>query len=295
MCQRLLANPVIERYTVEVDELVPLVSEWRRAGYPGSQRAGPERPGAKRRERGSVSVASGSCCSRAPTASSTSQWARRGSSAARPRCSGTATAPCASVDAVVVPGGFAHGDYLRTGAIARFSPVMDAVAEFAAAGGPVVGICNGFQVLTEAGLLPGRAAEERRAHVRVRHGRARGGEHPLGAHQPGRRSGTCCASRSTTSRATTCATPTTLRAPARRRPHRGPLRRQPQRQPRRHRRHQQRGRQRRRPHAAPRAGQRRAARQRRRRRAARVAARLAVPASLAWRTLTNALGRSPPS
>jgi phosphoribosylformylglycinamidine synthase len=60
-----------------------------------------------------------------------------------------------SVDAVVVPGGFAHGDYLRTGAIARFSPVMDAVAEFAAAGGPVVGICNGFQVLAEAGLLPG--------------------------------------------------------------------------------------------------------------------------------------------
>ena len=59
------------------------------------------------------------------------------------------------VDAVVVPGGFAHGDYLRTGAIARFSPVMDAIAEFAAAGGPVVGICNGFQVLTEAGLLPG--------------------------------------------------------------------------------------------------------------------------------------------
>jgi phosphoribosylformylglycinamidine synthase len=58
-------------------------------------------------------------------------------------------------DAIVVPGGFAHGDYLRTGAIARFSPVMDAVAEFAAAGGPVVGICNGFQVLTEAGLLPG--------------------------------------------------------------------------------------------------------------------------------------------
>ena len=59
------------------------------------------------------------------------------------------------VDAVIVPGGFAHGDYLRPGAIARFSPVMDAVASFAAAGGPVVGICNGFQVLTEAGLLPG--------------------------------------------------------------------------------------------------------------------------------------------
>jgi len=58
-------------------------------------------------------------------------------------------------DAVVVPGGFAHGDYLRTGALARFSPVMGAVAAFAASGGPVVGICNGFQVLTEAGLLPG--------------------------------------------------------------------------------------------------------------------------------------------
>jgi phosphoribosylformylglycinamidine synthase len=59
------------------------------------------------------------------------------------------------VDAVVVPGGFAHGDYLRPGAIARFSPIMDAVRSFAAGGGPVVGICNGFQVLTEAGLLPG--------------------------------------------------------------------------------------------------------------------------------------------
>ena len=61
----------------------------------------------------------------------------------------------AGYDAVVLPGGFAHGDYLRPGAIARFSPVMAAVSEFAAAGGPVVGICNGFQVLTEAGLLPG--------------------------------------------------------------------------------------------------------------------------------------------
>jgi len=58
-------------------------------------------------------------------------------------------------DAVVVPGGFSYGDYLRAGAIARFSPAMEAVAEFAAAGGPVLGICNGFQVLCEAGLLPG--------------------------------------------------------------------------------------------------------------------------------------------
>jgi phosphoribosylformylglycinamidine synthase subunit PurQ / glutaminase len=59
------------------------------------------------------------------------------------------------VDAVLVPGGFAYGDYLRTGAIARFSPVMQAVQRFAAGGGLVLGICNGFQILTEAGLLPG--------------------------------------------------------------------------------------------------------------------------------------------
>ncbi len=59
------------------------------------------------------------------------------------------------VDAVVLPGGFSYGDYLRVGAIARFSPVMQAVTEFARAGGPVLGICNGFQVLCEAGLLPG--------------------------------------------------------------------------------------------------------------------------------------------
>jgi phosphoribosylformylglycinamidine synthase len=58
-------------------------------------------------------------------------------------------------DAVVLPGGFAHGDHLRTGAIARFSPLMHAVEAFADAGGPVLGSCNGFQILTEAGLLPG--------------------------------------------------------------------------------------------------------------------------------------------
>ena len=59
------------------------------------------------------------------------------------------------IDAVIVPGGFSYGDYLRPGAIARFSPVMEAVADFAREGGPVLGICNGFQVLCEAGLLPG--------------------------------------------------------------------------------------------------------------------------------------------
>ena len=59
------------------------------------------------------------------------------------------------LDAVVIPGGFSYGDYLRAGAIARFAPAMEAVREFAAAGGPVLGICNGFQVLCEAGMLPG--------------------------------------------------------------------------------------------------------------------------------------------
>lgn len=77
-------------------------------------------------------------------------------------------------DVVILPGGFAHGDYLRTGAIARFSPIMNAVRSFAAAGGPVLGICNGFQILLEAGLLPGAMLRNRGlkflcqfVHVRV--------------------------------------------------------------------------------------------------------------------------------
>jgi len=64
-------------------------------------------------------------------------------------------------DVVVLPGGFSHGDYLRTGAIARFSPIMTAVAQFAAGGGPLLGICNGFQILCEAGLLPGAMLRNR--------------------------------------------------------------------------------------------------------------------------------------
>jgi phosphoribosylformylglycinamidine synthase len=64
-------------------------------------------------------------------------------------------------DVIILPGGFAHGDYLRTGAIARFSPIMPAILEFARAGGPVLGICNGFQVLLEAGLLPGAMLRNR--------------------------------------------------------------------------------------------------------------------------------------
>jgi phosphoribosylformylglycinamidine synthase subunit PurQ / glutaminase len=64
-------------------------------------------------------------------------------------------------DVVILPGGFSHGDYLRTGAIARFSPIMTTVAEFARQGGPVLGICNGFQILLEAGLLPGAMLRNR--------------------------------------------------------------------------------------------------------------------------------------
>ena len=72
-------------------------------------------------------------------------------------------------DAVILPGGFAHGDYLRTGAIARFSPIMQAVNAFAARGGPVLGICNGFQVLLEAGLLPGAMLRNRGIQFRCEH------------------------------------------------------------------------------------------------------------------------------
>ncbi len=72
-------------------------------------------------------------------------------------------------DAVLLPGGFAHGDYLRTGAIARFSPVMQEVKRFAETGGPVLGICNGFQVLLEAGLLPGAMLRNRNVRFQCEH------------------------------------------------------------------------------------------------------------------------------
>ena len=71
-----------------------------------------------------------------------------------------------NADAVIVPGGFSYGDYLRTGAIARFSPIMQAVQEFARQGGPVLGICNGFQIVCEAGLLPGALIRNRSLQFR---------------------------------------------------------------------------------------------------------------------------------
>jgi phosphoribosylformylglycinamidine synthase len=72
-------------------------------------------------------------------------------------------------DAVILPGGFAHGDYLRTGAIARFSPIMREVKKFADAGGPVLGICNGFQILLEAGMLPGAMLRNRTVQFHCEH------------------------------------------------------------------------------------------------------------------------------
>jgi len=75
----------------------------------------------------------------------------------------------AGFDAVIIPGGFSYGDYLRTGAIARFSPIMQAVRDFAANGGPVLGICNGFQILCEASLLPGALIRNRSLQFRCEH------------------------------------------------------------------------------------------------------------------------------
>src|SRR5690349_18532316 len=94
----------------------------------------------------------------------------------------------ADCDAVILPGGFSYGDYLRTGAIARFSPVMNAVKEFAENGGLVMGICNGFQILLEAGLLPGAMLRNRSLHFVCKdvHVRVENAATPFtGACQPG--------------------------------------------------------------------------------------------------------------
>jgi len=74
-----------------------------------------------------------------------------------------------NTDAVIIPGGFSYGDYLRTGAIARFSPIMQAVQTFATKGGLVLGVCNGFQILCEAGLLPGALIRNRSLQFRCEH------------------------------------------------------------------------------------------------------------------------------
>ena len=91
------------------------------------------------------------------------------------------SASLGNVDAVILPGGFSYGDYLRCGAIAKFSPVMTAVRKFAADGGLVLGICNGFQILVESGLLPGALMRNRGLRVRLprSHRARRDREHAL--------------------------------------------------------------------------------------------------------------------
>ena len=129
MCEQLLTNPLIESYAIELERAM-------------TENAGP-RPTVP------VIVFPGSNDDR------DAQLALERLGADSPRVWHTEEALPPETRAIVLPGGFSYGDYLRCGAIARFSPVMKAVADFAADGGLVLGICNGFQILTEAGLLPG--------------------------------------------------------------------------------------------------------------------------------------------
>ena len=93
------------------------------------------------------------------------QWAAEGCLGIKTRFLWHEERDLSGLDAVVLPGGFSYGDYLRCGAIARFSPMMQSVIGFAARGGRVLGVCNGFQILCEAGLLPGVLLQIGRAHV----------------------------------------------------------------------------------------------------------------------------------
>ena len=122
MCEKLLANPLIEDYEIQTSSR-PRVVKFGVVPFPGSC------------DDADARLAAGK------VAEAVALWHRD------PDLHG--------VDGVIVPGGFSYGDYLRVGAIARFSPVMESVIAFARDGGPVLGICNGFQILCEAGLLPG--------------------------------------------------------------------------------------------------------------------------------------------
>ena len=155
---------------------------------------------------------SASSSSRARTATSTrsTRLERRRRGAGR-RC-GTSRPRSTASPRSILPGGFAYGDYLRAGVIARFSPVMRAVAAFAADGGLVLGICNGFQVLTEAGLAARRAAAQPRPAVRRPRGRDRRRAARHAVHRARSASGGRCGCRSPTARAATTPTTATLDA-----------------------------------------------------------------------------------
>ncbi len=162
------------------------------------------------------------------------------------------------VDAVILPGGFSYGDYLRCGAIARFSPIMESVIDAARGGMPVLGICNGFQVLCEAHLLPGALIRNERQRFVCRDQVLRI-ENASTAWTSGYHEGQDVVVPIKNAEGGYVADPRTLSELEAERPRRAPLpARQSERQPARHRRHHQRGRQRRRPHAAPRARRRRA-------------------------------------
>ena len=150
MCAELLANPLIESFDIELAESVGRLD----SGYDGVRAMSGRRP------RVAVVVFPGSNDDRDAANA-------LGELGAEPILVWHGEERLPAVDAVVLPGGFSYGDYLRCGAIARFAPAMASVVEFARRGGLVLGICNGFQILCEAGLLPGCAAAERVARLRL--------------------------------------------------------------------------------------------------------------------------------
>ena len=107
------------------------------------------------------------------------------------------------MDAVILPGGFSYGDYLRCGAIAKFSPVMNAVRKFAADGGLVLGICNGFQILVESGLLPGALVRNRGLEIRLPRTSRCASRPPIRRLPRSAKKGKCCICRSRMAKAAT--------------------------------------------------------------------------------------------
>ena len=185
---RLLSNPVIEDFRDPGDPTGARVSEHDGRGPPRRRHHVPRV--ARRSRRAARGRDDG----------------RRG----RARC-GTPTTTCTSVDAVVLPGGFSYGDYLRCGAIAGHAPILDEVRAFADRGGPVLGICNGFQILCEAGLLPGALIRNaslrfvcRDVFLRVETSRHAG-------HGRARRRARCSRSRSSTAKGSSSRAPSELR------------------------------------------------------------------------------------
>ena len=196
---KLLANPVIESYRIEIDGIAAA----------GPRSATSRCSGGRRAVKFAVVVFPGSNCDHDAHYAASQVF---GQDAALVWHKDTSLG---DADAVILPGGFAYGDYLRTGAIARFSPIMAAVRQFADAGGPVLGICNGFQVLLEAGLLPGAMLRNRSVQFHCEHVHVRVEQTDTPFTGACRAPARCCACRSPTARATT--TPSPMSLPASRR------------------------------------------------------------------------------